>query len=43
MSSEQAAMLEQLHSACQALARMQQEVANQAITAQQHHQETLQQ
>ena len=44
MSSEQAAaMLEQLHSTCQALAQMQQELANQVITARQHHQEVLQQ
>ena len=44
MSSEQAtAMIEQLHSTCQALAHMQQELANQAATARQQHQETLQQ
>ena len=44
MSFEQAAaMQEQLHSTCQALARMQQELANKAITAQQHHHEALQQ
>ena len=44
MSSEQtAAMMEQLRSTCQALARMQQELANQAMTARQQHQETLQQ
>ena len=44
MSSEQAeAMLEQLHSTCQALERMQQELANQAHTARQHHHEDLQQ
>ena len=44
MSSEQAAaMMEQLHSTCQALARMQQELANQATASRQQHQETLQQ
>ena len=44
MSSEQAAaMIEQLHSTCQALTSMQQELANQAATARQQHQETLQQ
>ena len=44
MSSEQAtSMIEQLHSTCQALAHMQQELANQAATARLQHQETLQQ
>ena len=44
MASEQAAaMLEQLHSTCQALARMQQELANQTSASRQQHQETMQQ
>ena len=44
MSSEQAAsMIEQLHSTCQAPARLQQELANLVSTYRQLHQETLQQ
>ena len=44
MSSKQAAaMLEHLHSTCHALAQMQQELTNQAITTWKHHQEALQQ
>ena len=44
MSSEQAAaMIEKLHSTCQALVHMQQELANQVSTSRQLHQETLQQ
>ena len=36
-------MLKQLHSTCQALACMEQELANQASSSRQQHQETLQQ